>query len=146
MNKQFQDQLSQIDNPFHKLDTLVKILRGPDGCPWDKKQTASSLLKYLREETDELIEAVETKNSECICEEIGDVYLILSLLANIYQEKGDFTAEDPLQSICTKMIRRHPHVFAGEKLCTEEELRSSWERIKQEEKREKKNILSLSRP
>ncbi len=132
--------LDQIADPFVKLDSIVKILRGSQGCPWDKKQTAVTLVKYLREETTELIEAIETGSNDCICEEIGDVFLILILLTNVYEEKALFTVQDALHSICAKMIRRHPHVFADEECHNEEELRQLWERIKSEEKRTKQEL------
>ncbi len=140
MNNIKHSHLDQITDPFVKLDSIVKILRGSKGCPWDKKQTAVTLVKYLREETEELIEAIATGNNDCICEEIGDVFLILILLTNIYEEKSLFTAQDALHSICAKMIRRHPHVFADKKCRNEEELRKLWERIKSEEKNTKQKM------
>ncbi len=120
--------------PFQRLGFIVKTLRGSHGCPWDRKQTPESLKKYLLEETRELAEAIEQNNAKHICEETGDLYFILALLTTLFEEREEFSADDVLNSICEKMIRRHPHVFEQHKNCSEEELRAQWERIKKEEK------------
>ena len=120
--------------PFQRLGFIVKTLRGSHGCPWDRKQTAQSLKKYLLEESAELAEAIESGDAEHICEETGDLYFILALLTTISEEQKHFSADDALKGICEKMIRRHPHVFEQHKDCSEEELRAQWERIKAEEK------------
>lgn len=126
-------------NPFQQLDQIVRKLRAPDGCPWDQKQTGSSLKKYLLEEAAELAEALDNGDQEHIREEIGDMYFILTLLALLYEEQDGVPATDPVQKICEKMVRRHPHVFARKegqsgRSLSEEQLREQWERIKQEEK------------
>jgi uncharacterized protein YabN with tetrapyrrole methylase and pyrophosphatase domain len=121
------------EDPFAALSALVRRLRGPGGCPWDRKQTAQSLKKYLLEESAELAEAIENGDPAHICEETGDLFFILTLLAAIFEEQGEFTADDALRSICDKMIRRHPHVFAAadnDAPLDEDELRASWEAIK----------------
>ena len=120
--------------PFQRLGFIVKTLRGSHGCPWDRKQTPESLKKYLLEETRELAEAIEQNNAKHICEETGDLYFILALLTTLFEEREEFSSDDALNSICEKMIRRHPHVFEQNKHCSEEELRAQWERIKKEEK------------
>jgi uncharacterized protein YabN with tetrapyrrole methylase and pyrophosphatase domain len=137
MNNKLESE--QHVNPFQRLDRIVKILRSEDGCPWDQKQTAKSLKKYLLEETAELAEAIEQGNPQHICEETGDLYFILSLLAAIFEEQGIFSAHEALHTACEKMVRRHPHVFATEGQSqkikkTEAQLREQWERIKAEEK------------
>ncbi|MCI5115655.1 MAG: nucleotide pyrophosphohydrolase [Candidatus Electrothrix sp. AW5] len=130
----------QDSNLFQQLDGIVRTLRSPEGCPWDQQQTGTTLKKYLLEEASELVQAIETGEVEHIREEIGDMYFILTLLALIYEEKDGIPATDPVQKICEKMVRRHPHVFecvetrAGHVL-SEQELRDQWERIKQEEKK-----------
>jgi len=86
-------------------------LRGSEGCPWDQKQTPESLKRYLLEETRELAEAIDQGEPGHICEEIGDLYFILNLLTLLYEEQGLFSADDALNGISQKMIRRHPHVF-----------------------------------
>jgi tetrapyrrole methylase family protein/MazG family protein/ATP diphosphatase len=124
-------------SPFQQLNFIVKTLRGSQGCPWDRKQTPESLKKYLLEEAAELAEAIEMGDPEHICEEAGDLYFILSLLTTIFAERNEFSADDALNSICRKMIRRHPHVFEHSNNCSEEELRAQWERIKEQEKQGK---------
>ena len=130
----------QDSNPFQQLDGIVRTLRSPEGCPWDQRQTGTTLKKYLLEEASELVQAIETGEVEHIREEIGDMYFILTLLALIYEEKDGIPATDPVQKICEKMVRRHPHVFEcvekrAEHVLSEQELRDQWERIKQEEKK-----------
>ena len=129
-------------NPFQQLDQIVRKLRSADGCPWDQQQTGETLKKYLLEEAAELAEAIDSGDQEHIREEIGDMYFILALLARIYEEKDGISVTDPVQKICAKMVRRHPHVFArtegqsGQSL-SKEQLREQWERIKEEEEIEK---------
>ncbi len=132
------DEPSQKDesiDPFRQLNFIVKTLRGSHGCPWDRKQTPETLKKYLLEEATELAEAIDQGDPGHICEEAGDLYFILSLLTTIFEEKKEFTANDALNSICEKMIRRHPHVFDQQYEGGEEDLRAQWERIKHEEKK-----------
>ncbi|MCI5209031.1 MAG: nucleotide pyrophosphohydrolase, partial [Candidatus Electrothrix sp. ATG2] len=90
-------------------------------------------------EATELAEAVDTGDQEHIREEIGDMYFILALLALIYEERDGIPTADPVQRVCEKMVRRHPHVFARKegKVLSEDELREQWERIKEAEKGEK---------
>jgi len=121
-------------HPFQRLGFIVKTLRGSQGCPWDQKQTAESLKKYLLEEAAELAEAIESGDIEHICEETGDLYFILALLSTLFEEQKEFSADDALDAVCAKMIRRHPHVFKEQKTCSEQELRAQWEKIKTAEK------------
>ncbi|CAK8719358.1 ATP diphosphatase [Candidatus Electrothrix laxa] len=135
-------ELGRDVNPFQQLDQIVRELRSPGGCPWDRKQTGPSLKKYLLEEAAELAKAIDNNDQNNIREEIGDMYFILALLAFVYEEQDGIPVTYPVQKICDKMVRRHPHVFArkegqsGQSL-SEEQLREQWERIKQEEKVEK---------
>jgi uncharacterized protein YabN with tetrapyrrole methylase and pyrophosphatase domain len=126
-------------NPFQQLDQIVRVLRSPDGCPWDQRQTKKTLKRYLLEEAAELADALDAEDQEHIREEIGDMYFILSLLSLIMEEKDGLPATEPVQKICAKMLRRHPHVFPRKEgqVLSEEELREQWERIKQEEKADK---------
>lgn len=121
---------------FHRLQEIVRTLRGEHGCPWDIRQTPASLKKYLLEECRELAEAIDSGREEDICEEIGDVFFILTMLTTMFTEQERFTAADALERITAKMIRRHPHVFAGAAAGDEHHLRRQWERIKAEEKQE----------
>ncbi len=123
-----------MDDNLEQLIQTIRTLRGPSGCPWDKKQDAESLKKYLLEECQELVAAIENKDTENICEEIGDIYFILGLLSVIHCENNHFHPQDPLRIINEKMIRRHPHVFSNSKYTSEEDLRIQWETIKKQEK------------
>ena len=117
-----------------RLLAIVDRLRGRDGCPWDRKQTPLSLKKYLLEETAELAEAIDSGDPGHIREEIGDLFFILAMLSAMYREQNLFSAADALHDITEKMIRRHPHVFAGQATGNEQELRRQWEAIKADEK------------
>ncbi len=120
-----------------KLEQIVKTLRGEDGCPWDRKQTHDSLKPCTMEEAAELAAAIRiyqhTGNPENMKEELGDLLLQVVMHAQIAAEEGLFTLEDVIREICEKMIRRHPHVFAGEQLHGEDRL-NRWEEIKKKEK------------
>lgn len=117
-----------------RLKTIITTLRDANGCPWDQKQTPLSLIKYLLEESSELAEAIEQLSEQEICDEIGDLFYILFMFIAMYEEKGAFTGADCFKSITEKMIRRHPHVFAGQKVESNEQLRQQWESIKSQEK------------
>lgn len=121
---------------FQQLEAIVQTLRSERGCPWDQQQTAASLKKYLLEEAAELAEAIERGDSQQIAEEAGDLYFVLALLLHICEEQGRCSLAAALSSICEKMQRRHPHVFAadGKPMPSDEQLRAQWERIKAEEK------------
>lgn len=119
---------------FSRLVEIISRLRAEGGCPWDRKQTAASLKKYLLEETAELAEAIDLNEDDHICEETGDLFYILILLTLIHQDQHIFTLAEVLTGISEKMIRRHPHVFAGKETGTEQELRQQWNEIKSNEK------------
>lgn len=123
---------------FARLLHIVRTLRGEQGCPWDIKQTPLSLIKYLLEECQELIEAIDHGSHQDICEEIGDVLFILTMLTHLYTEQQRFTATDVFSAINDKMIRRHPHVFGDAQVTDEQELRAQWLRIKEQEKQSSK--------
>ena len=132
-----------------KIDNFIEIiasLRHPEtGCPWDLQQTPQSLTKYILEEAYETIEAIETKKPEDVKEELGDLLLQIVLQAQLADEKKEFNFNDIVDSISSKIIRRHPHVFGDSIVTTDEELAANWEKIKQEEKIGKeppKGILS----
>ena len=124
-------------NKFLKLVDILEKLRGENGCPWDKKQTHQSLMKYLFEESNEYNEAVQKQDYDNMKEELGDVLLQIIFHAQIAKENKKFDIYDVLDSINEKMIRRHPHVFGNSKATTEEEIRAEWEKIKAEEKAKK---------
>ena len=113
---------------------IIADLRGPNGCPWDQKQTHESLKKYLLEEAHELLTAIDEEDDFAIVEELGDVLLQVFLHAQIGEDNGYFNLEEVLASINEKMIRRHPHVFGDVSVEDAEEVVANWEAIKREEK------------
>lgn len=119
---------------FESLVAIVKDLRGPDGCPWDKEQTHQTLTRYAIEETAELVEAIDKNDKEGICEELGDVLLQVVLHAEIARQNGDFAIEDVVNSIAKKMVGRHPHVFSTVKVKDSSEVKSNWHELKLKEK------------
>lgn len=127
--------MQQHDRQLDELITIIKTLRGEGGCPWDKKQTAQTLTKYIKEEVGELLEGIKNDDTENICEETGDVLFLLLMLAEIHEEKDQFTLTDVIRNISDKLVRRHPHVFSDVKIDDEKQLREQWEAIKQAEKK-----------
>lgn len=135
-------------NPdFYSTAPLWKILerlRGEGGCPWDRKQTPETMVKYFLDEGYELADAIGEGRADAVCEELGDVLFQLLFIVFLYQEKGLFSFSDVIRRIEDKLIRRHPHVFGSEQLDTVSEVARRWEEIKTEEKagNEKKSLLS----
>lgn len=128
----------------YRLGDLVKLmkrLRAPDGCPWDREQTPHSLQPYLLEEAHEVLEAIDRGHPDEICEELGDLLLQIVFIAEIFSEQGKFTIDDVTNAITSKLIRRHPHVFEGASYESADDLRSQWEAIKKKEKREQANSV-----
>lgn len=128
---------------FRALMQLIQTLRGPDGCPWDKKQTPGSIALYLIEEIYELVEAIESGNSDSIREELGDVLFQVFFMAELFHEKGRFDIGEVALRTTEKMIGRHPHVFGADRLDTSEAVRERWHQIKRHEKEntEAKSVL-----
>ena len=129
--------MDKHNNLLTELITTISTLRGKNGCPWDRKQTAESLVKYVHSECEELIEAIEKKDIQNICEELGDVLYLIIMLSEIYQSQGEFSLSDVVRTINEKLIRRHPHVFANKTYRSEEELALQWQAIKAAEKSKK---------
>lgn len=122
---------------FSYLKEVIATLRGPEGCPWDRKQTHQSLRRYLLEEAYETVEAIDEDDVDALCEELGDVLLQIMLHAQIASEEGYFTIEDIISTLTAKMIRRHPHVFGESKVADADAVVVNWEQIKAQEKAEK---------
>ena len=122
------------ERKFDHFINIVRELRSENGCPWDRKQSPSSLKRYLVEETNELLGAIDAGNHQHIKEELGDLLYIIILLAQIHSEDNTFNMNDVIEAISAKMIRRHPHVFSNEKIETVSELRKKWLEIKNSEK------------
>ena len=119
---------------FEDLITIVEILRSEKGCPWDREQSHKSIRKDFIEETYEVIEAIDTENSELLREELGDVLLQVVFHANIESEQKRFDINDVANDICAKLIHRHPHVFGDVLAESTDQVLSNWEQIKSEEK------------
>jgi len=123
--------------PAYCLDPLVEVmdkLRGPNGCPWDQEQNHNSLKKYLIEEAYEVLDAIDEKNMNKLCEELGDLLLQVVFHTQIAVEKNQFDINDVISGITEKLIRRHPHVFAGVQVESAGEVEVNWEDIKEQEK------------
>ncbi|KKP37448.1 MAG: tetrapyrrole methyltransferase domain-containing/MazG-like protein domain-containing protein, dITP/XTP pyrophosphatase [Candidatus Peregrinibacteria bacterium GW2011_GWF2_33_10] len=117
---------------FQKLLDLVEKLRAPNGCPWDRKQTIESLAKCVKEEANEVLEAIEKKDYENLKEEIGDVILTLSMICQIAKENKLFDMQDCLKDVSKKIISRHTWVFGKDKAETAEEALKLWKKNKRE--------------
>ena len=122
---------------YEELVGIIAELRSDHGCPWDKAQTHESMISCLRNECEEVVEAIEQKDPENLCEELGDVLLQVLLHAQIAKEEGLFTMDDVVNGLAEKMIRRHPRIFGGEIPEVENE-KDLWEAIKKREREEKR--------
>ena len=130
--------LTQSSNSLDDLFRLVKTLRGENGCPWDKKQTPESVAIYLIEEVYELVDAIESGNSEQIREELGDVLFHIVFMARMFEERKEFDLSRVARTITGKMIRRHPHVFGETEVNSSAEVVQNWHKIKLNEKKDNK--------
>jgi tetrapyrrole methylase family protein/MazG family protein len=119
---------------FEKLVELQAQLRAPGGCPWDREQTHESLRKYLVEETYEVLDAMEAGDAREFASELGDLLLQVVFHSVMAEEAGRFTIADVIESIHSKMVRRHPHVFGNVKAATSAEVLKNWEQLKAEER------------
>ena len=117
---------------FNKLIEIVKKLRAPNGCEWDKEQTHQSLIPYLLEETHEVIEAIENKDYDALKEELGDLILHIIFQADLASDKNKFSVDDLLNGINKKLINRHPHIFSNNS--DDSYKKGSWEATKKKEK------------
>jgi MazG family protein len=128
------------DTPGRRFDRLVEImrrLRAPDGCPWDREQTAASLRPFVLEETYEVLEAIEHGTPADLCEELGDFLFEAVFLARINEEAGQFDIGAVIDGIADKLVRRHPHVFEradGEDALTSQQVIEKWETLKARER------------
>ncbi|MFN2748240.1 nucleoside triphosphate pyrophosphohydrolase [Bacillus sp. z60-18] len=119
---------------FSMFRRVIRELRGPNGCPWDQKQTHQSLKKYLIEECYEVLEAIDEDDPDHLVEELGDVLLQILLHAQIGEDEGFFAIDDVIRGVTEKMIRRHPHVFGDVAVRDEADVIANWEEIKKREK------------
>ena len=123
---------------FDRLVDIMRALRAPDGCPWDREQTHLSLRPFVLEETYEVLDAIESGDPATLREELGDFLYEAVFLAQISEEAGDFAIADAIQSICDKLVRRHPHVFARHTEdgapVTSQQVIEKWETMKARER------------
>src|SRR5919106_3950563 len=119
---------------FDRLIEIMRALRAPGGCPWDREQTLASLRPFVLEETYEVLEAIEGGSPAALREELGDYLYEAVFLAQISEEAGAFSIADAIQSICDKLVRRHPHVFARDSddgaPVTSQQVIEKWETMK----------------
>lgn len=129
---------------FDELVEIVRRLRGPGGCPWDREQTHESLTPYAIEEAHELEQAIENKDTENIKEELGDLLFQSVLHAQLADEDKKFSIDDVLKHLNHKMVTRHPHVFSSTEVKGAEEVVKNWEELKAQEKGHKdKDIFDI---
>lgn len=125
-----------------KLVAIVDRLRAPDGCPWDREQTAKSVAPHLVEEAHEVLDAVESKTEADVVEESGDLLMGICLLARIAEQAGQFSLADVANAVSEKLVRRHPHVFGDVRVDSADQALNNWERIKQQEREAKQTDSS----
>lgn len=125
---------NRIGAAFEHLVDIMKTLRGPDGCPWDRQQDLYSLRKYILEEAYEVVQAIDDDDLEALPSELGDLLLQVVFLSQLADEEGQFDITDVVESISGKLVRRHPHVFGEGQLDTADEVLVRWEEIKREER------------
>jgi len=121
-------------HPISRLHEIVRALRAPGGCPWDREQTHESLRGALIEECYEVIDAIERRDDDNLKEELGDLLLNVVMHAQMAGERGAFVLEEVAAEVCEKMIRRHPHVFGDKLADTSAQVLRQWDQIKQAEK------------
>lgn len=132
-------EFNTAEKAFNRLYNVVKILRCPEGCPWDKEQTPLSMRRDLIEETFEAVDAITQEDSFHAKEELGDVMLNATMISYMYEQKGDFSVAEVLNELSEKLIRRHPHVFpesegsvcANTPVKNGEQVLNQWDRIKE---------------
>lgn len=133
----------RLSRALEGLYELVSRLRGPNGCPWDAKQTDSTIMMYLLEESYEVLDAIERSAPEDVCHELGDLLFHIIFIAGLAQERGEFDLVEVMEKITEKMINRHPHVFGLTDVKSPEDVVHNWEVIKRSEKGAPKTLLSL---
>lgn len=120
--------------PIERLLEIMRILRSPQGCPWDHKQTLITLKEHLVEESHEVLDAIDSNDRSKLCEELGDLLLQVVFQSQIATEEKAFTFDDVAHGIVEKLIRRHPHVFGTVQVSGADEVLKNWEAIKKSEK------------
>ena len=126
---------------LEELIEVIRVLRSENGCPWDREQTHTSLRPNMIEEAYEAVDAIDEKSPEHLREELGDVLLQVLLHSQIASEAGEFTIEDVAKELKDKLIHRHPHVFGSAKVNSADDVVVNWDKLKQEEKTERKSQM-----
>ena len=128
---------------FGRLYSIVARLRAPDGCPWDREQTPSSLRGSVVEEAYELVEAIDESDAPHVAEEAGDLFLLATMICYMHEQKGSFSVADSLAGLCDKLVRRHPHVFGEAVAETPDAVLKQWDeiKVKVEGRRRKDSVL-----
>lgn len=133
----------RLSRSAEALVDLVAKLRGPGGCPWDAKQTDSTIMLYLLEEAYEVLDAIERSSPADVCQELGDLLFHILFLARLAEERNEFDFIEVVERITEKMIHRHPHVFGRMSVDSAEEVSENWARLKREEKEVSGDTTSL---
>ncbi len=131
MKRELQDTYT-----LDELRSIVADLRGPEGCPWDRAQDYVSIKTCLKDETQEVLDAVDRMDIENLKEELGDLLLQVIFYAQMAEEDGLFSLDDVMNGLGRKLVRRHPHVFGDEKAYTPEEALALWRSVKKKEREE----------
>lgn len=126
---------------LEELINVIRRLRAPNGCQWDREQTHQSLKPNMLEEAYESIDAINANDMEHLKEELGDVLLQVVLHSQIAEENGHFTIDDVAKGIKNKLIHRHPHVFGKTTVSSTDEILANWEKLKAEEKKHRTSIM-----
>ena len=143
MNKEAAAFLTKTRYDFADLCTIMKLLRAPGGCPWDREQTHRSIRKNLIEETYEVVEAIDNDDNVLLREELGDLMLQVVFHARMAEEEGAFDIGDVCDEICRKLIVRHPHIFSDVTASTSGEVLDNWDKIKRATKKQKSTTESM---
>lgn len=126
---------------LEEVRSVIRKLRAPEGCPWDREQTPAKVKNYLVEELYELLEAVDRDDAAHLTEETGDLLFLLLFLVAMYEEQERFSLDAALAAARDKMVRRHPHIFGTTRADSTEEVRRNWQKIKEQEGRPKRASL-----
>ena len=123
----------RFSQDIRTLLAIMKVLRSPQGCPWDREQTSASLIPYTLEEAYEVADAIESGQENKICEELGDLLLQIVFLSQMAEEQGQFNFGDVVLTLSEKLVRRHPHIFSDVRAETAGEVSIIWAEVKEKE-------------
>lgn len=126
------EAFSQTAKNLYALIEMIRTLRSPQGCPWDRRQSGPEMAKYVLEEACEVVDAVESGSVAGLREELGDLLFLVIFLAVMAEERGEFTLADVMSAVGEKMLRRHPHVFGDGAVSSVAEVKANWETIKRD--------------